>query len=147
MEEINFSWKDVPEGWALCFNQPCPLRDHCLRYQAGLLAPESMTVSRCVTPRALTGDRCKAYASMEPVKFARGFSTIYQNVLKRDYTSLRKYMTSLLSGKRYYYEYKRGERALSPEQQSDIKELFGSFGYHDSVQFDNYEVSLHFPWI
>ena len=84
---------------------------------------------------------------MEPVKFARGFSTIYQKVLKRDYTSLRKYMTNLLSGKRYYYEYKRGERALSPEQQSDIKALFGSFGYHDSVQFDNYEVSLHFPWI
>lgn len=39
MSEINFSWKDVPSGWALCFNQSCPLHEHCLRYQAGVLAP------------------------------------------------------------------------------------------------------------
>ncbi|MBP3286524.1 MAG: hypothetical protein J6M15_06265 [Prevotella sp.] len=147
MSEINFSWKDVPSGWALCFNQSCPLHEHCLRYQAGVLAPPDLTVTRCVTPRVLTGERCKVYASMEPVKMARGFSTIYQNVLKRDYTSLRKFMTSLLSGKRYYYEYKRGERSLSPEQQSDIRQLFGSFGYKDSVHFDSYEETLHFPWV
>lgn len=147
MSEINFSWKDVPSGWALCFNQSCPLHEHCLRYQAGVLAPPDLTVTRCVTPRVLTGERCKVYASMEPVKIARGFSTIYQNVLKRDYTSLRKFMTSLLSGKRYYYEYKRGERPLSPEQQSDIRQLFGSFGYKDSVRFDSYEETLHFPWV
>jgi hypothetical protein len=84
---------------------------------------------------------------MEPTKMARGFTTIYQKVLKRDYTSLRKFMTNLLSGKRYYYEYKRGERLLSPEQQSDIRELFASFGYKDSVQFDSYEETLHFPWV
>ena len=147
MSEINFSWKDVPSGWALCFNQSCPLHEHCLRFQAGVLAPSDLTVSRCVTPRALTGERCKVYASMEPTKMARGFTTIYQKVLKRDYTSLRKFMTNLLSGKRYYYEYKRGERLLSPEQQSDIRELFASFGYKDSVQFDSYEETLHFPWV
>lgn len=147
MSEINFSWKDVPSGWALCFNQSCPLHEHCLRYQAGVLAPPDLTVTRCVTPRVLTGERCKVFTSMEPTKMARGFTTIYQKVLKRDYTSLRKFMTNLLSGKRYYYEYKRGERLLSPEQQSDIRELFASFGYKDSVQFDSYEETLHFPWI
>jgi len=147
MNEINFSWKDVPSGWALCFNQSCPLHEHCLRFQAGVLAPSDLTVSRCVTPRALTEERCKVFTSMEPTKMARGFSTIYQKVLKRDYTSLRKFMTNLLSGKRYYYEYKRGERLLSPEQQSDIRELFASFGYKDSVQFDSYEETLHFPWV
>lgn len=147
MSEINFSWKDVPSGWALCFNQSCPLHEHCLRFQAGVLAPSDLTVSRCVTPRALTEERCKVFTSMEPAKMARGFTTIYQKVLKRDYTSLRKFMTNLLSGKRYYYEYKRGERLLSPEQQSDIRELFASFGYKDSVQFDSYEETLHFPWV
>jgi hypothetical protein len=147
MSEINFSWKDVPSGWALCFNQSCPLHEHCLRFQAGVLAPSDLTVTRCVTPRVLTGERCKVFTSMEPTKMARGFTTIYQKVLKRDYTSLRKFMTNLLSGKRYYYEYKRGERLLSPEQQSDIRELFASFGYKDSVQFDSYEETLHFPWV
>lgn len=137
----------------------CPVDGHCVltsrvrcmsiacATKAGVLAPPDLTVTRCVTPRVLTGERCKVYASMEPVKMARGFSTIYQNVLKRDYTPLRKFMTSLLSGKRYYYEYKRGERSLSPEQQSDIRQLFGSFGYKDSVHFDSYEETLHFPWV
>ena len=37
MENNNLNWEMVPEGWALCFNQNCPLHEACLRYQAGLL--------------------------------------------------------------------------------------------------------------
>ena len=43
MENNNLNWEMVPEGWALCFNQNCPLHEACLRYQAGLLAPQSLT--------------------------------------------------------------------------------------------------------
>ena len=84
---------------------------------------------------------------MEPQVFAYGFSTIYDRVLKEDYTTLRKAMTSHLSGKRYYYEYMRGERALSPEQQSWIRNLFASYGYLDNVVFDRLEPAFDFPWI
>ena len=53
MSEIQLEWGMVPAGWALCFNPNCPLRDTCLRYQAGLLVPQDVTVARCVTPRAV----------------------------------------------------------------------------------------------
>ena len=147
MENNNLNWEMVPEGWALCFNQNCPLHEACLRYQAGLLVPQSLTIARCIIPRAVTNERCAHFASMEPQVFAYGFSTIYDRVLKEDYTPLRKAMTSHLSGKRYYYEYMRGERALSPEQQSWIRNLFASYGYQDNVVFDRLEPAFDFPWI
>ena len=46
MENNNLNWEMVPEGWALCFNQNFPLHEACLRYQAGLLAPQSLTIAR-----------------------------------------------------------------------------------------------------
>lgn len=144
---MNLKWDMVPERWPLCFNQNCQLHEACLRYQAGLLAPQSLTIAQCVTPRAVTNERCAHFASMELQIFAYGFSTIYDRVLKTDYTPLRKAMTSHLSGKRYYYEYMRGERALSPEQQGWIRNLFDSFGYQDCVVFDRLESAFDFPWI
>ena len=145
MEKTNLNWKDVPNGWALCFNNECPQHETCLRWHAGLLAPQEMTVARCITPRALTGKECACFASMDPQRFAYGFSTIYDRVLKSDFTPLRKTMTQHLQGKRYYYEYLRGERPLSPGQQQWIRNLFEQFGYGDCVVFDRFQESYDFP--
>ena len=146
MENINLKWKDVPNGWALCFNRDCPLRENCLRWIVGLMAPDDLTVSRCVMPHALKDGRCIHYATAEKQRYARGFTTIYDKVLKSDYTSMRKQMTDMLRGKRYYYEYMRGERLLSPAQQEQIREFFTRRGYANCVRFDDYEETLVFPW-
>lgn len=146
MQENGLTWEKVPQGWALCFNAECPLCQSCLRWLAGRLAPQELTMTRCITPLALAKGTCPHFASAEPIQYARGFSTIYDRVLKSDYTPLRKQMTLMLSGKRYYYEYKRGERRLSPEQQEAIRELFTSRGYADSVRFDVTELDFDFPW-
>lgn len=146
MQKKELTWEMVPKGWALCFNSECPLCQSCLRWQAGRLAPQELTVTRCVTPSAAAKEPCPHFASAETVQYARGFSTIYNRVLKHDYTFLRKQMTLMLSGKRYYYEYMRGERRLSTVQQEDIRELFTSWGYADSVHFDAFEQDFDFPW-
>ena len=142
---MDIKWEAVPEGWALCFNSDCKLKDTCLRWQAAQSAPENMTVAHCVTPIAWKGKVCAHFASAERVRYARGFSTIYDNVKKSDYTPMRKKMTGMLSGKRYYYEYMRGERRLSPEQQEYICQLFVEWGYADCVKFDKYEEDFVFP--
>ena len=147
MENIELKWVDVPDSWALCFNEKCAMQEQCLRWRAGQLVPEDMTVGRCVMPQALKDGNCCYYASVEKVRIARGFSHIYKRVLKKDFTSLRLSMTSMLSGKRYYYEYMRGERPLSPEKQEMIRKLFASYGYGDCVEFDDYEESYVFPWV
>lgn len=143
--ENNLKWEDVPCGWALCFNDGCPLRQTCLRWQAAQLAPDTLTATRCVTPLALKDQEHHCFASMEPVRYAWGFKHIYDDVRKNDYTSMRVQMTGMLSGNRYYYEYMRGERVLLPAQQERIRQLFARCGYPDSVHFDRYEDGLYFP--
>lgn len=147
MENDNLKWTDVPEGWALCFNNECSLAETCLRRKAAQLAPETLTVTRQVTPHAVKDGQCCHYASSEKVTFARGFQHLYDKVLKAHYTSLRESMTDMLSGKRIYYEYKRGERRLSPAQQEAIRDLFASKGYADSVVFDAFEEDYDFHWV
>lgn len=142
---MDMKWEEVPEGWVLCFNSDCKLRETCLRWQAGQLAPEDLTVAHCVTPKAMRSEPCAHFASVEKIRYARGFSKIYDKVLKSDYTPMRKEMTAMLSGKRYYYEYMRGERRLSPEQQEHIRQLFAKWGYADCVEFDSYEEGFVFP--
>lgn len=144
-EKVN--WEGVPEGWALCFNSECQRRESCLRWQAAQQAPRELTVARCVTPQALQDGECQHFATTEKVRYARGFSKIYDKVTKMDYTPMRKQMTEMLSGKRYYYEYMRGERRLSPEQQLRIEQLFAEKGYAGCAQFDSYEEDYAFPFI
>ena len=40
--EIQF--KDVPSDWAVCFNNDCPLKEECMRYQVGLVMPDDVWV-------------------------------------------------------------------------------------------------------
>lgn len=52
----DFNFENVPNGWALCFNENCKMKDICLRFMAARFAPADMIVANCVTPHALKGD-------------------------------------------------------------------------------------------
>ena len=142
MENKELKWEDVPKGWTLCFNKDCEMREQCLRFKAGMLAPAGAFTS--VAPSSQVDGKCSYFASTKKVTFARGFINIYEKVLSRDFTPMRKEMTEMLQGKRYYYEYMRGERPLSPLQQKNIRDLFARWGYADSVYFDEYEDAYDF---
>jgi hypothetical protein len=58
--------------------------------------------------------------------------------MTKDYTTMRKTITRYLHGAKMYYEYMRGERPLSPEQQQWIKDYVKSLGYDWEVEFDGY---------
>lgn len=139
----DLQWEEVPTNWALCFNHDCNKCDSCLRYAAGSIVPRELTVSNCVLPNAILNDGCLHYAPIQKWKYARGFSRIFEHVLKKDFTLIRSSLTNYLRGKRYYYEYKRGEKRLSPEQQDYIRQLFSNFGYIEEC-FDLYEEAYHF---
>lgn len=75
---------------------------------------------------------------------AVGFSHLYDRVLKQDYTAMRKSITHYLHGTKMYYEYKRGDRPLNPEQQEWIRQLVKSYGYDWEVPFDGYMETYKF---
>ena len=105
------------------------LQGSCLRYQVASRAPESMETATCVMPKVLKDGKCRWYDRRKVVVWASGFAHLYDCVMKKDYTSMRKGITSYLHGPKTYYEYMRGERPLSPEQQQWIQDFVKSFGY------------------
>ena len=138
----DFEFKDVHRNSPICFNKECPSCGKCLRYLAGQKSPSTLQYYLCVVPQALQGDRCGLYQPAELVRVAYGFSHSYDEVLKRDFTSIRKLLTAYLSNKRGYYKYLRGEWPLMPEQQRYVEEVFRSHGYEGKVVYDRTEEVL-----
>ena len=58
MEEKELTYKDVPNSYALCFNENCPLREKCLHYQAYLLKPDDRLGGPAVYPDAWKSNEC-----------------------------------------------------------------------------------------
>ena len=145
MAAVTLSFSDVPSWYALCTNSQCPLRDDCLHYLAGASAPESLETATCVMPKVLNNGQCRLYDKKTVVVWAEGFSHLYDQVLKNDYTTIRKTITGYLHGAKQYYEYMRGTRPLSPEQQRWITDYMAQCGYE--VTFDrHFEAYVFHHW-
>lgn len=132
----HFDFKNVPDWYVMCFNNNCPMRENCLRFLAGSHVPEEIEAVRCVTFSTLKDGQCRWLDAKKKAVNAIGFSRLFQNVLKKDFTPMREAITKYLHGPKAYYEYKRGERQLTPQQQQWIKNLVKSYGYDWEVPFD-----------
>lgn len=135
-EEFDFT--KVPSWYVLCTNAQCPLRDDCLRYLAGQHAPDDLETALCVMPKTLKDGQCRWFDRKKVQVCALGFTHLYDRVLKKDYTTMRKTITAYLHGAKMYYEYKRGERILSQQQTQWIRNYVKSKGYDWDVPFDSY---------
>ena len=135
----DIDFKDVHRNSPICFNGACSSCEKCLRYLAGQKSPATLRYHLCVVPQALQGDRCELFQAAESVRVAYGFSHSYDDILRRDFTPIRKQLTAYLSNKRGYYKYLRGEWPLLPEQQQYIEEVFRRYGYEGKVVYDRME--------
>ena len=134
----DFDFSKVPSWYVLCTNNDCPMQAECLRHLAAQNAPDNLEISTCVMPRTLKNGYCRWFDKITIDVWAAGFDHLYDRVMKKDYTSMRKAITRYLHGCKFYYEYTRGERALSPEQQQWIRNYVRSNGYEWEVEYDRY---------
>jgi len=133
-----FDYSFVPSWYIICFNSSCPLKDNCLRYLTGLNTPTEMDHAHCVLPKAFGNGHCRWFDKKKVVVNVLGFRHLYDRVMKKDFTRMRKEITRYLHGVKFYYEYKDGKRPLSPEQQQWIRNYVKSCGYDWEVEFDCY---------
>ena len=133
-----FDFSKVPLWYVLCTNKDCPMKADCLRFLAASHVPDEQECATCVLPNALKDGQCRWFDKITIDVWAAGFSHLYDQVMKKDYTSMRKTITDYLHGAKMYYEYKRGERVLSSEDQQWIRDLVKSYGYDWEVKFDRY---------
>ena len=65
--------KDIPYGYALCFNEECQLRDTCLHYQAYLLKSADRLGGPAIYPDAWKSGQCQRYNEARLAKKAWDF--------------------------------------------------------------------------
>ena len=145
MEEKKLTYKDAPWGYPLCFNNECSLRDRCMHYQVGLLAPADKLSGAAVYPAAWSEGNCRQFREKRMIRMAWGFDNLYKNlprsVASQARTALRLHLGTGMSA---YYRYHHGERMLTPQQQKEILDIVARFNYKGDATFDHYVLTWDF---
>lgn len=139
MEEKTLTYKDVPMGYPLCFNDECTKKACCMHYQARLLLCEGRYTGSAVYPTAWQDGECKCFKEKRFIKKAWGFKHLYDNVPQRDRAEARYLVrTSFSGGNGPYYRVHNGENMISPEKQKEIMKILSKFGSTEGIRFDHY---------
>ena len=143
----DFSAKDIPKGYPLCFNNECAEKGRCMHYQARLLLPEGCHYGSAVFTTAWQDGTCKCFREKRLVQKAWGFSKLYDNVPQREKAEARHCVRSYFSGGNGpYYRVHHGENMISPKQQEDIMKIVAMFGSTEGIKFDHYVTAWDFEY-
>ena len=134
----------VGRGFVPCFNQSCQLREHCLRWQGRDFVDRDAMVVLTVSP-LLSGDACRMYQSDEPVLMAYGFNGLLDRLPRSMGTKLMLGVRSVCC-RTYAYEYRNGQRPMTPTLQRHIETLCKEMGWEGDVKFDSYVESILTPF-
>ena len=146
MEEKELKVKDIPWGYARCFNDACKRKDTCMHYLARVLTNQlDWFIGQAVFPTAWQDGECRCYREKRLVRKAWGFSHLYDNVPRHQKAEARHCVRSYFSaGMGPYYRAHHGENKLTPKQQDDIMQILARFGSTDGIKFDQYETDWDF---
>ena len=140
-----FTFKEVPRKWAICYQNDCPLAETCLRRHAATLAPATLEQHATVLPAARRREKCNLFVADEPVVVARGMTKIFNNVKSDDVPRLRNVLEACFGSRAQYYRYRAGRYVITPEQQKRVAAVFRYFGYTQPPVYDQTTVRYYFP--
>ena len=139
-----FNFKDVPQGYQLCFNEQCPKHADCIRFLAGQHLPTTEMSGPAVYPNALTNGICPYFKQIRVIHGAWGFRNLYKGVEPKDLQVLRPKVINYLGGPVANYAYMHGDKLLTPEQQDAIRGFFQELGYSKELVFEGYTLIYDF---
>ena len=140
MKEQEIFKEKAVSGYTVCFAAQCPLKERCLRWKVGQQMPDTKSSYHCVNPhyQDVATEHCPLFRQWEKVQFAQGMMHIFNADMPR---RVEPYVRSHFIAshcKTYYYEYRNGERLISPAIQEEIRDLFREAGWNQEVHFDGY---------
>lgn len=138
---VNIIMKEEYRGFALCTMQECALKDKCERAKGFLTLEETDKTFMCVNPVLATGkEDCPMARVAKPTKLAYGFINLL-DMLPKKISDLLAEKLRFDYGRNPYYERRRGDRALYPEEQEMIINYLKNNGVDvPEDPFDRYEV-------
>ena len=138
-------YNQLDSDFAHCAGTHCKKTDKCLRHTAyKMLAKNTRENYTVVNPAVITGRQpCSLFIPDRKERYAWGISRIYDNVRAADLCGIKLSVMSYL-GSSSYYRVKEQRRAITEEEQQDIRQAFTDMGYDgQAIEFDRYEE--HYP--
>ena len=127
-------------NYLLCFINECPRRATCLRWLVGQELQSNDYNILSVNPMhpEVKANKCALYREKKHVRYAKGMMRFYDEMTRSQEVGI-KHRLIVHYGRRQYYEYRRGERLISPEMQEFIGQVCKEHGYTKEPHYDGWQ--------
>ena len=133
-EEI---FRNKVDHYIVCFLDHCPLHEQCLRWLVGQYADPTLIIFRSINPRNphYANENCDMFRPNRKVVMKMGFKNMYHDMPGYMEHSIRSKLISLF-GHRQYFEMRKGERLVTPDQQQQILDICRAEGWQGPINYD-----------
>lgn len=136
-------YQDIPTDYPICQHADCPRGARCLHQLVYQTLMERNTILRLINPGHCTKDgQCPHFRDSTPVTYARGFTGMQQHMFPEQYLTFMSILKSRFSHNPYY-ERRRGEIVLSPNEQKIVLNALRRAGVTEELKFDSYEENIN----
>ena len=136
-------YKDIPTDYPICQHTDCPRAAICLHQLAYQPLMERNEILQLINPGQCTkDDKCLHFRDSTPVTYARGFTGMQQRMFPDQYQTFMSILKRRFSHNPYY-ERRRGETALSPNEQKIVLNALRQAGVTEDIKFDSYEENVN----
>ena len=138
MEET-LDYNSMPRDFAHCLNAGCERAEECLRHRMALLMPAERGTVTIVNPRAVdpSGRDCAYFKPGQAVTYALGITRLLDDLPHAKSVVIKQQLIRHF-GRTLYYRFRRKERAISPEDQKCIRQIFLRNGVREEPVFDSF---------
>ena len=137
-------YTSLPKDYPLCEHSSCPMAATCLHQVAySMMMEQNAEYLRLINPTRCSKDEaCTYYRDKKPVIFARGFTNFQKRMFPDQYS---RFMSICINhwSRNPYFERRRGERSLPPDEQVFILNALKTVGVTEDMKFDSYEENIN----
>ena len=121
----------------VCFVEHCPLREQCLRWLVGRYADPSLYAVMSINPfyQGVGTQQCSKFRDSQRVMLKYGFTHLYEDMPSRIEKPIRQRLY-VCFGRKRYFEMRKGERPVTPDQQKQIIDVCRQCGWQGPIVYD-----------
>ena len=132
-------FKEKAETYTVCYNQQCPLHEHCLHYDVGPFVQRWQRVVPAVSPyyEHSSDGQCDLFKDNKPVKMMVGMKKhFYFDMPARIASSIKNRLINHTC-RATYYKYHNGKLPIPPQLLSYIEKVSREAGWTQPLVFDD----------
>lgn len=131
------AFRQKADSYLVCFLDHCPQRSQCLRWLVGQYVSERPYAWTAISPRhpQAATESCEMFRKNVRIVMKRGFKNLYREMPAYKERAIRQQLIHLW-GRRQYFEMRKGDRLITPEQQQDIINVCKFHGYSGPIVYD-----------